>query len=309
MANWGAPLTLLKRTPQPLGDELFQALSAQHDQAAAVRRQLERLWVSYRDLATSHWYTEFPRHTQSRFWEMYLAVSLREAGLSLARLPDNSPDVRTALVDGRHCWFEAVAVGAGDLSNADHVSDFPARRGGPIVAERVPEEQILLRLTGGIRAKRIQRAKQLRQRIIGRRDPYVIAINCGAIPRAWFSGQFPWIVKAVFPIGHQFATFDVQTREIADTGWTSRLNISRVNDQKVATQLFASPRGLGISAIVYSSTHLGRLCTDEDIICGDDLVLVHNPFALNPLPRGFLGRGEEWHARLEGDEVVVERLA
>lgn len=309
MANWGAPPSLLERVSQPLGDELFQAISAQHDQAAAIRRQLERLWVSYRDLATAHWYTEFPRHTQSRFWEMYLAVSLREAGLSLVPLPDNSPDARVEMADGRRCWFEAVAVGAGDLSNADHVSDFPTRRGGPVVAERVPEEQILLRLTGGIRAKRVQRAKQLRQRIVNWRDPYVIAINCGAIPRAWFSGQLPWIIKAVFPIGHQFATFDVQTRQLADTGWASRLDISRANGQKVATQLFASPRGSGISAIVYSSTHLGRLCTDEKVICGDDLVIVHNPFALNPLPRRFLGRGEEWHARLERDEVVVERLA
>lgn len=309
MENWRAPSSLLERSPQPLGDQLFQAINAHHDQAAAIRRQLEGLWASYRDLATSHWYAEFPRHTQSRFWEMYLAVSLRGAGLSLAQLPDHSPDARITLSDGRKCWFEAVAVGAGDLSNADHVSDFSARQGGPIVAEKVPEEQILLRLTGGIRAKRIQRAKQLRQRIINWRDPYVIAINSGAIPRAWFSSQFPWIIKAVYPIGYQFMTFDARTKEIADTGWTSRLDISRANGQKVATRLFASPRGAGISAIVYSSTHLGQLCTDGKIICGDDLVVVHNPFARNPLPSGFLGRGEEWRARLERDEFIVERLS
>ncbi len=54
----------------------------------------------------------------------------------------------------------------------------------------------------------------------------------------------------------------------------------------------------GISAVVYSTAE----GFNWNGVLGGDLTLIHNPLAISPLPRGFLGVGHEWWR--DGDQLV-----
>lgn len=305
--KWEAPLELLKRTPPKATCQLWTAIHAEHERAALVRYQLERLWNTYRPYATKHFYDQFPLHTQDRFWEMYLAVSLIQRRLTLSRLTDNAPDVGLTLDQGPQVWFEAVAPSPGVCDAPDSVPRLEPMVGQGSIARQFPEEQILLRLTQAVRDKRRQRARQLRARIVGLPDAYVIAINVGGITEAWWGAQIPTILKALFPIGHMTVSFDLDSRVASKIGWSTRPQIAKSRGGTVPTTLFANPRGRGVSAVLYSTVHLGRLTHDAPVAYGSDFVLVHNPFAAVPLPRGFLEGVEEWEAEPDGEGYMMVR--
>ncbi|MBS7789102.1 hypothetical protein KTR66_03795 [Roseococcus sp. SDR] len=306
-SKWEAPIELLKRAAPKAPCQLYTAIQAEHDRATLVRSHLERLWTIYRPYATKHFYDQFPLHTQDRFWEMYLAAALLQRDFKLSRLTDNAPDVGLTLDCGQKVWFEAVAPGPGVPGAPDSVPPLEPMTGRVSIARQFPEEQILLRLTQALREKRRQRARQMRGRLVGLRDAYVIAINVGGIPEAWWGAQIPTILKALFPIGHMTVSFDLESRVSSRIGWSSRPQIEKSGGGAVATTLFANPRGRGVSAVLYSTTHLGRLAHDAPVEPGSDFVLVHNPFATVPLRRGFVGGVEEWEAEESGDGFMVVR--
>lgn len=154
--------------------------------------------------------------------------------------------------------------------------------------------------------------------MVGERDPYVIAVNAGAVPLAFAGADIPVILRAVLGIGHQQVTLDRATAEVVDVGWSTRPIIRKRRgtsataseqgsaDDLIRTTLFATPEHAGISAALYSTAHVGTHPGIKGLRWGEDFVLVHNPFAASPLPRGLLPHGREFDARQDGDMLEVE---
>lgn len=62
------------------------------------------------------------------------------------------------------------------------------------------------------------------------------------------------------------------------------------------TVFFEDETFSGISAIVYSAENILNSPRDSEDM-GEDLVIVHNPLAANPLPQGFFPFGSEYRLR------------
>jgi hypothetical protein len=108
---------------------------------------LEHLWESFEPFADPDFKSELAKQFHPRFWEMYLACTLIELGFNLIpRQCSYGPDIHIEL-DGINIWIEATAPDAG--SGIDAVPGHPKNSNGI----KVPEEQIILRLTNSIDKK------------------------------------------------------------------------------------------------------------------------------------------------------------
>ncbi|MFA5111444.1 MAG: hypothetical protein WC443_08575, partial [Desulfobaccales bacterium] len=115
---------------------------------------VESLWIRYRDLKDSknlylkdpHCRTSALNGFLSRFWEMYLAVTLHDHGFKLERYGNKGPEFYF-WHNNRKVWVEAVAPGPGINENR-----VPGCSNS--ILKDVPEEKILLRFTNALDEKR-----------------------------------------------------------------------------------------------------------------------------------------------------------
>ncbi|MEW6659464.1 MAG: hypothetical protein AB1424_12465 [Thermodesulfobacteriota bacterium] len=92
---------------------------------AKGKAYVELLWSRYHDLADRHFRQDARNHFLERFWEMYLAVTLREQGFQLIRVGGKGPEFNF-LHKGCKVWVEAIAPGPGDKEE-DRVPDYFSR--------------------------------------------------------------------------------------------------------------------------------------------------------------------------------------
>jgi hypothetical protein len=74
---------------------------------------VELLWSRYSDLADPHFREDAMNHFLERFWEMYLAVTLRERGFQLRRAGSEGPEFYF-MYNCHKFWVEAVVPGPGE---------------------------------------------------------------------------------------------------------------------------------------------------------------------------------------------------
>src|SRR5262249_15085532 len=94
-----------------------------------IRSALEELWRRYEPYADAAFTSEFAKHLDARFWEMYLATLLLTARKNLRKrdqvpsaVRDTGPDI--CINKGtRRIWIEAVAPEPGDHGEPDRVPD------------------------------------------------------------------------------------------------------------------------------------------------------------------------------------------
>lgn len=235
-----------------------------------VRAFVESLWSQYRDLADPNCRTNAQNDFLARFWEMYLAVTLRERGFNLERYGNKGPEFYF-LHNHRKVWVEAVAPHPG--IGEDRVPDDPNNE----VTER-PTEKILLRYTHALDKKRGKYNEALKK-IIEPDDLFLLAINSSKITRAPFSNGIPDFVKAFLPIGNLAALMDNRTGEIVDTYYQRRENIEKKSGEGVPTDAFLDPAFSFVSALLHSEVD----CVNHPQILGEDFNVLHNPTALHPL--------------------------
>ncbi|NVJ27774.1 hypothetical protein HUW62_41845 [Myxococcus sp. AM011] len=314
-------MPLFHRDAQSDDDPEYRALLEDVPFHAQLRTYLEAMWSRFRPLASAHWQSEFPRQTHRRFWEMYLCAALLDFGFQLEQLPDDAPDALVRLPDGRPVWFEAVAADAGEPDNPNSVPQLSELALDVVRVGYLPEDQIILRITNAIVSKVNQRARRIKRGRVKAEDVYVVAVSAGAVPLAFVAMRdLPIAARAVFPVGHQYFKVNTSSFEVVDSGWTSRMGVikkprpaamSEVQTNAsvvVPTTLFADDEHAGISAIVYSDAKVSRHAAERGGKWGDDFVLIHNPFARSPLPRGFFPRGREFTAENSDDDMVLVRL-
>ena len=131
---------------------------------------VESLWIRYRDLADPTCRTNAQNDFLARFWEMYLAVTLRERGFQLRQDRDKKKGEGPEfyfLHDNRKIWVEAVAPRPGVKEDRVPESSFieVAEIGRAKVGiEEIPVEKIILRYTGVLFGKDGKKDKYFKAR-------------------------------------------------------------------------------------------------------------------------------------------------
>jgi len=274
-----------------------------NETAAQCRGYVESLWERFRAYADEHFARDFASHTHQRFWEMYLGVTLLEAGHAI-RAPKPGPDFELTL-DGRRIWVEAVAATPGEPGRPDSIRPLDSRA-GVARAEYVPQDKIVLRCTSAIAAKfPTQYRQHVEKGIVGPEDLYVVALNHAEAYHYAEMGEPPYILRAVLGLGSHFVTIDRHTGKLTGQGVQYRGSIPKATGSPVETRLFLSSESAPVSAIIGSVTNIGTPVHLGEHRMGQDFRLVHNPFATSALPAGLLTRGEDVRVALRESEFEV----
>jgi hypothetical protein len=250
-------------------------------------------------------------HFYSYLWEMLLASHFKNIGLDISSA-DKGPDFRIDR-SGQTIWVEAICPSPSGLPD-DWLRE---SRPGEVRVWSQPHEEMLLRWTSALKEKKEKLSGRLeRDRItgkevvgpgyaakgiVGRNDAYVIAVGSCRLSRSETNthigiSQLPFAVEAVFPVGPIEVVMSRETMETVDTRHGHRWYIRKPSGAEVPTDSFLNPDYAGVSAILGSPAGVNAACRSKTPI-----VVVHNPLAINRLPIGILGAGEEYVAEDKGD--------
>jgi len=244
----------------------------------------EALWPRFEPYADPHFLKEVRRQFHPRFWEMYLAVAFLERGYTLHKHRDGGPEFGIDL-DGTRFWFDAIAPTAG--SGPDAV---PRLEYGKSEASRVPQEQIILRITSALDAKRAKWVKDLKSGRISAHDGYIVAINDRSIREAWLGSDMPYVVKALYGFGDIAVSFDRKTLQVVEAKYLHRPTVSKVSGTGISSQPFAARECPEISAVLYSSVDAANFPRS----LGGDFMILHNDRPTVPLGHGTLRFAREY---------------
>jgi hypothetical protein len=279
---------------------LYESIrTSDHPSEQEARARIDRLWSSYRPFADRHFVQEFRLRTHDRYWEMYLTCLLLSQDRQVECPKPKGPDI--LVIDGnRSVWIEAVTASGGDDSNPDRVTE-PERAAAFIY----PEDQVVLRYRNSIDAKWSKYQVYQDEGIVSDRDAWVIAVHGAGVPLAWVDDDdVPRIVKALLPFGVERATIDLATGAVVASDYEYRPAIARTSGSLVSTDLFLDPAFDLLSAVVFSGANISNAPASD----GEDLLLVHNPRARNPLPVGWLAAGREFYVQQTGDQYELRNL-
>ncbi len=282
-------------------DPTYEALRAPDNvNSALAREHFDALWQEARPYLADEIRANGRTQFQQVYWEVYLAATLLRQGVQLVSRKQRTqksagPDLLQRDPDASH---EAIAITAG--TGLDRVTEAPVGE-----AREVPDAEITLRITAGL-AEKVRKYNGYRRSGLLPIDlPYVIAVNAGSVPSASKETELPRIVRAVLPFGWEVVQLDATTGRIAGRSYQHRPSLEKRSGALVSTQFFETTEAVGVSAVLYA-------CVDPFNWPerGSGFVMVHNPRAKNPLPRGLVsGAREFW---VDGDALksnISERLA
>lgn len=262
----------------------------------STRELFYQLWGKFYPHADPHFVTEFQKDLDARFWEMYLTVLIGEK--YKVKSASKGPDIQILENENTLAWVEAVIATAGDPVLPDSV---PEMQFGTGIGQPTPEDKIILRLTSALKSKLDVHKKYLKNNILTQDQPFVIAIN--GSPIRWMGGsEHRRILKALFPIGEEYVTFDQSTNSLSHSQFNYRGVINKENGAGVPVDSFFNADYELVSGVVYSS----KDCCNIPRECGSEIVYIHNPFAKNPLDKGFFDVGTEFYGEVKGDECTLK---
>jgi type I restriction enzyme S subunit len=246
------------------------------------KKNIEHMWSLYEPYADKNFLQEVRKDFHPRFWEMYLGFSLINQGVSLEQYDkrQGGPDLLILSDEKLKVWLEAVAPTAGRSANAVPEIEFGD----------IPDEQIKLRYCSVIDKKYKKYYDYTQKKIISEDDCYVIAVNCRAIPSASKEIDIPRIVRCVLPFGNEVIEIDIDSLEVLDVHHQYQGASYNESGSPVSTNIFLNSDYDVISAILFSNVD----ALNYPNYPGNDFVLIHNPIAKNPLPRGFIELGREY---------------
>jgi type I restriction enzyme S subunit len=282
-----------------------------------------RLWRAFSDegLGDDNFVRELTSGEAGRFeeraWEMILARRLASCGHQVASKAAG-PDF--CIASGcRKLWVEAIVPSPAGIPPEWLATP---RLDGKADVTQVPFEPILLRWTAALKEKWeklegrtfINKATGVERTIPGYRaagivadeDVYVIAVNPCRLttsrPIDEGASRLPFAMEAVLPVGPWAIPVDDNGR-LGKAFRTLRYSIKNPNKSDVATDSFLNPAYAGVSALIGASTYSAAA---EEL----QLIVIHNPYARNPLPQGLFGRATtEWvPSRVSEDEFEISPL-
>jgi hypothetical protein len=263
-----------------------------------TRELFYELWKKFYKYSDPHFITEFQKDLDARFWEMYLTVLINEKYEVFSA--SQGPDVEIKVGGKTKAWVEAVIATKGNPSLPDSVPDMQCGAG---VSQQTPEDKIILRLTAALKSKLDVHKKYLKSNFLSEEQPYIVAIN--SAPIGWMGdSEHRRILKALFPIGEEYVTFDKSTNVLSNSKFNYRDVINKTNGAEVPVDNFLNSDYELISGVIYSS----KDCCNIPSKCGSELVYIHNPFAKNPVGKGFFDVGSEFFGEVYGDECSIKLL-
>jgi hypothetical protein len=263
-----------------------------------LRTTLETWWQRFRPYADRNFQKAISVQFHSRFWELYLGCSLLELGKGLVpKRAQKGPDFQV-IEAGRRFWIEAVVASPG--TGDDQVPELPPQKG--ITWFRVPEEQIVLRYATVVREKYERFLDYRESGIVGPDEPYVIAVNGCKVPHS-SDDEVPYPVQAVVPIGPLTVEFEWDRSQTTWYGNAYRSAIEKRSGSAVATDLFLNQTYEGISGVIFSRVGVEQAHGG----LGQGFGFIHNPFALNPVPEGWIRIGDEFRYVVESG-VLEHRI-
>lgn len=257
------------------------------------REKSNKLYSVYEPYCDRYFLDQVKRHFHARTWEMYLGNIFLKNDLQIAPNDNHCPDIKIISYNVP-VWVEAVVCkkGEGPAAVPDIVYG---------VCEKVPEDQMLLRLTNSLNVKFLQYKRYLSEAVINQNEPFIIAVNRGLL---YFPGAgdsvIPLICKCLFSLGDLMMPFSREESASESNLYIStREYLHKKISSPVSLGFFEDEAHSGISAVIYSAAivlnHLDRI--------GEDCILVYNPKAENPLDRNFFAFiKQQWE--MKGDKLV-----
>lgn len=245
---------------------------------------VEELWGKAHKYLDSDILKELPVQFHQRFWEIYLAASLLEAGLDLQRSRGrDGPDICIKADDGSTVWVEAVTASPGEGNDAVQEAEI-----GTVIS--VPDNQIKLRLLNAFAEKSKKYKCYRKKNWVSSEEPYIIAINAAQVPSASLELEIPRIVRSLLPFGFQVLHLSRETLEVTETSYEYQGQVIKASGTEIETTSFLNREYSGISAVIYSCVDAFNYPTE----ISKALLLFHNPRATTPLPLGFIKKGYEY---------------
>lgn len=260
-----------------------------------IRESIAALWKAFQPYADPDFVEKFRRCPDQHYWEMYLGWCLLDKSLKLSPTNGKGPDF-CIHADGKKIWIEAVAPTAGQEGKTDSI---PERIRSPdrCDTQDLPREKIILRFRTGLDDKENKFTAYVQNGQVGENDIKVIALSSGAI-RGWpMGGPLPYILNTVFPIG----TPTSGSGHNIGREYSFQQAVTKSNGSPVETLFFTDSTHSDISAVIYSDAHI----ENPSLPVGNDLLLIHNPFAATPLPEGILPCVREYWAEDEGERWAI----
>lgn len=269
-----------------------------------LRETLEKLWAVYEPFADPNFVGEFAREPDTRFWEMYVACQLLDAGKTLLPTVERSrqggqPDV--CILDGdRRIWIEAIAPDIGAAGPDQVRGPVPINEGGGLAP--APTRQVQLRTTSALWTKTQKIQQYIRDGVIGADEIALVAIGAGRFGLYASEYPVPTILSSVFPIGPEVVTFDLEKNEIVDQRFAPSFHIERAGG-RIPRTAFLDERFRAVSGVVWSRASMGNMSRVER-----PLSLVHNPLASVAMTERWGLWDREYVTRPEGDHWTVTDL-
>lgn len=253
----------------------------------------KKLYEKYEilDLADSHFLSEIKAQWQQRFWEMYLACTFDALDFKM-QSKDKGPDLLIENVASK-IWIEAICATQGNSD--DRAPDVVLGE-----VSTVATDKIILRLQHALHEKNTKFQKYRQKNIVSKDDVCIIALNAYEVPNSNIDyPDMPYIAKAVLPIGDMYCTFPS-----GKIGFHYDAFNTKQNGSTVSKRCFLDDEYKYISAILYSLAN----AYDNSKPLGYDFILLHNPYAKNPLKKGFLKIGQEFEVVIDGNNAKLEKV-
>jgi hypothetical protein len=239
---------------------------------------------------------------------MRVACAMMDGKHTLGRPAVDAPDVLTTAPV--RAWIEAMAAQEGEGPDASK-RVYSLRRKtehGEIGVYTISTDKIIMRITGALYTKAlVQHGEFVARGHVKGGEPFVVAVNSAVMRESVDEDDgLPLPVRAVY--GHG----DITMKVPVDGGtphvqWRPRTTLSRKRGSPVSTQMFLDGSMPHVSALLFSACATQNVSLQIASHLGEEwreLILIHSPTAINPLPRGWLRVGREYW--IEGDRIRVK---
>ncbi len=215
-----------------------------------ARRFIEHIWQECGQFVDVNAAERASQALAPVFWELYLAYSLKSAGIELVprtgRIPAREgPDLRARQPE---VWLEAVAPTCGEGPDA-------LRPPTPGEAFKVPTDAFVLRLRSVIEDKAAQLKKHADRGLIKDGQASIIAISGIRLQHSFSELPVPRIVRSVLGLGDLVLEIDRKSNTISGRSVEYRDQVERQKGEQIVpikTDVFRHAAYAHISAVIYS---------------------------------------------------------